>query len=161
MMFLTILLASWLHPFHISVTNIYYKEKERVMQVEQRIFLDDLEEALQDYSENQKLDIIEDDQKEITEMIKKYLAENFSVVINGKPVKLTFLGIEKELDQNVMWCYYEAEKVKKFDSFRVMNSVLTEKFPDQENIVHYDPKGKTISDRTGVRKIWVGFEIEN
>jgi len=160
MTFLTILFLSWVHPFHISVTNIYYKEKEKVMQVEQRIFLDDLEEALRDYSGNQKLDIIEDDQKELKELIKKYLDENFSVVIKGKPVNLVFLGMEQEIDQNVLWCYYEAEKVKKFESFEVMNSTLTEKFSDQENIVHYDPKGNTISERAGIGKVWLAFEIE-
>lgn len=161
MTFLTLFFLSWLHPFHISVTTIYYKEKEKVMQVEQRIFLDDFEEVLRAYSGNQKLDIIENDQNELKKLIKKYLAENFLVMIKNKPVKLVFLGMEKELDQNVLWCYYEAERVKKFKSFRVMNSVLTEKFSDQENIIHYDPKGKTISQRAGNGKIWLEFEIED
>lgn len=154
-------IVTLIHPFHISVTNIYYKEKEKIMQVEQRIFLDDLEEALQDYSGNEKLDIIADDQGELQELIEQYLAENFTITIKEKPVNLVFLGMEQEADQNVLWCYYEAEKVKKFDSFRVMNSTLTEKFSDQENIIHFDPKGNTISERTGLGREWAEFVIEN
>lgn len=161
MTFLTILFLSWVHPFHVSVTNVYYKEKEKVIQVEQRLFLDDFEEVLRDYSGNLKLDIIKEDQSTLKELVKNYLTENFTLTIKGKPVKLVLIGMEKELDQNVLWCYYEADKIRKFDSFRVMNSALTEKFPDQENIVHYDPKGNTISKRAGNGKVWLKFELAN
>lgn len=158
MAFLVILLSGILHPFHLSVTNVYYKADEKVVQVEQRIFLDDLEEALRDYTGDQKLNVTEDDQKEISAIIEKYLLEKFQITANGQPIELAYLGNELVKDENVMWCYFEAEKVKKFDSFLVTNSVLTEKFDDQENIIHYTfPNGKKRSERTGVGKIVVQF----
>lgn len=160
MAFISILLFSWIHPFHLSVTNIYYKEKEKIIQVEHRIFLDDLEEALRDYSGIEELDIIEGDQKKLNELITKYLNEKLSLVIKEKSVDLVFIGKELELEQNVLWCYFEAERVKKFDTFRVRHSVLIEKFLDQENIVNYDPKGNTLTLRANKGKEWLEFNIQ-
>lgn len=150
MAFLVILISIFLHPFHLSVTNVYYKPNEKVVQVEQRVFLDDLEEALRDYTGNQELNVTENDDEMISEIAGKYLLEKFKITANGKSVELVYLGNELEIDANVMWCYFEAEKVKKFDSFTVTNSILTEKFDDQENIIHYEfPDGKKRSERTG------------
>lgn len=157
MAFLIILIGGWLHPFHVSVTNIYFKADEKVVQVEQSIFLDDFEEALRDYSGNQKLDITEGDREVINVLVKKYLAEHFKITVDGKTFPIVYLGNEIELDANVMWCYYEAEKVKNFTSFKVMNDLLTEKFSDQENIIHHKTANGTKSERTGASKKWVAF----
>ena len=159
MAFISILLFSWVHPFHLSVTNIYYKEKEKIIQVEHRIFLDDLEEALRDYSGTEKLDIIEDDQENLNRLITEYLNERLAIVVKEKTIDLVFIGKEVELDQNVLWCYFEAQKVKKFDAFKVRQSVLLEKFSDQENIVNYDPKGNTLTHRSNKKKEWLEFNI--
>ena len=129
------------------------------MQVEHRIFLDDLEEALRDFSGNEKLDVVEDDQAALDKLVSAYLKENLSIIVKGKPVDLVFIGKEMELDQNVLWCYFEVEKVKRFDSFRIRHSVLLEKFSDQQNVVNYDPKGNTLTDRAHKGKEWLEFKI--
>ena len=158
MAFLIILISGWLHPFHVSVTTIYYRTEEKVVQVEQSIFLDDFEEALRDYSGNQKLDITEDDRETINALVKKYLSEHFKITVDGKTFPIVYLGNEIVVDDNVMWCYYEAEKVKNFNSFKVMNDLLTEKFSDQENIIHHKSANGTKSQRTGGDKKWASFE---
>jgi Zn-dependent metalloprotease len=157
MAFLIILIGSWFHPFHVSVSNIIYKADQKVLQVEQSIFLDDFEEALRDFSGNQKLDITEDDSEAINALVKKYLSQHFKVTVDDKSIQMAYLGNEIILDDNVMWCYYEAEKIKSFGSFKVMNDLLTEKFSDQENIIHYKTPSGTKSQRTGAAKKWAAF----
>jgi len=157
MAILVILFSGLLHPFHVSVTTIHYKADQKVVQVEQSIFLDDLEEALRSFSANKKLNITDDDPEMLKTMIKRYLSEKFQITVNGQVLALTFVGNEIELDDNVMWCYWEAEKVKKFDRFKVMNSLLTETFNDQENIIHFKSPAGTKSERAGVGKEWVEF----
>ena len=92
-------------------------------------------------------------------MVKGYLLENFEIQSNGKKLDLNYLGYEMELKENVMWCYFEASKVRKFDGFTVKNKALVEKFSDQENIVHYNhPNGDIQSERAGKKKSVVEFE---
>ena len=159
MMIFAFLLSSLLHPFHISVTNIHYKPKEKVVQVEQRIFLDDFEDALRAYSGNKILDITEDNQENISKLVSQYLSEGFSISSGGKVIDLVYLGNEIILEENVMWCYFEAEKVKKFERFTVINSILVEKYKDQENIIHYTyPDGLKRSQRTGMENSRVVFD---
>lgn len=157
MAILVILISGLFHPFHVSVTTIHYKADQKVVQVEQSIFLDDLEEALRTFSGNKKLNITEDDPAVINEWVKKYLYDKFQIIVNGQALALTFVGNEIELDDNVMWCYWEAEKVKKFDAFRVMNVLLIETFNDQENIIHFKSAEGTQSERAGLGNEWVQF----
>lgn len=158
MVFLVFLYAAVIHPFHLSVTNIYYKEKEKVVQVEQRLFLDDLEAALRDFTGYENFNITEADPQIRNEIVSKYLTEKFTITSKGKKLDLAYLGNEIELQENVMWCYFEAEKVKKFEAFSVENSLLVEKFEDQENIIHYTfPSGKKLSERTSISKTLVNF----
>ena len=149
MMILVFLIAGALHPFHLSVTNIYFKPNEKVVQVEQRIFLDDFEEALKDYTDDIYFNITEGDKDKVKKILTEYLNENFYIMSKDKKIPLEYLGNEIDLAENVMWVYWEAEKVRKLESFRVTNKLLIEKFPDQENIIHYiSPNGDKKSERT-------------
>lgn len=156
---LILVLVSLYHPFHLSVTNIYHKPKEKVVQVEQRIFLDDFEEALRDFTEDENFYIKDVNDPQVKELLESYLNEHFYIELKGKKVDLQFLGSEIVKKENVMWCYFEAEKVKKFESFQVFNSLLVEKFSDQENIIHYTyPDGKKRSERTDLKTDLVSFD---
>lgn len=157
MAFLAILLSGWLHPFHVSVTNVYYKADQKVVQMEVRIFLDDLEKALRGYSGDEKLNVTEGNPKYISRVLNAYLQEKISLVSDSKTLGLSFIGNEPELSTNVMWCYFEVRDVREFSGFRVRNTVLFEEFDDQENIIHYRKAGGTNSERTYAGKIWAEF----
>ena len=55
-----ILFQSVFHPFHVSVSDIKYKEDQKAIQISTRIFLDDLELALRAFTGNEKLDIMDE-----------------------------------------------------------------------------------------------------
>ncbi len=138
-------MAWWGHAFHISVTEILYKPEDKVVQVSVRLFLDDLELALRAETGNQALDIADKSNYDyLSEAVGKYVKKRLRVS-SKKPIPLTYLGFEYEED--VLWCYLESEKVKKFEAIKVENELLTEAFSDQENLVHFRRGGKVKSVR--------------
>lgn len=125
-----------MHPFHVSVSDIRYKETDRSIQISTRIFLDDLELALQGYSGNEKLDILDEENWDfVEEQLKPYVLERLKLWDEkGRPYELAYVGAE--IEDDVLWCYVEATKVRKFRQVKVQNTLLFEVWGDQENLVH-------------------------
>ncbi len=137
-----LILHTWLaHPFHVSVCDIEFNQKSSSLEISQRIFLDDLEEALRKTSGWTNLDVMNPtDKKRFDALLKDYLLKNLEVLANGKKLTLTYLGHEIEAD--AMWCYIEVTQLNNLNSIEVTNGVLLETFDDQINIVHIKREGK-------------------
>ncbi len=135
------------HPFHVSVTDIKYKQDQKALQLSTRIFLDDLELALQAYSKNEKLDIMKPENWEfINANLETYLLERIVLKdAKNRNYELSYVGAE--IEDDVMWCYMEIEKVKKIESVTVTNTILHEVWADQENLVHFRAFEKVRSAR--------------
>ncbi len=135
------------HPFHVSVCEVEFSTKNKSLQITHHIFLDDLEEALKQYS-GKPLDIINPkDRQERDNLIKKYIMENFSVRINGKIRPGNYLG--NELEEDAMYCYIEVKGVKKIKELEITNTIMMSKFEDQVNLVHVNYQGKIRSFKLG------------
>jgi len=63
----------------------------------------------------------------------------------NKAYQIMYVGAE--IEQEVMWCYLEVEKVKKLKSIHIKNSILHEVWPDQENLIHFRAFNKVKSAR--------------
>lgn len=128
-------LLTWLHPIHISVTEINYNEKSKSLQITSRIFVDELELGIRAQRKEPALDILEPKNGLTTEqLIKNYLAAHIKIKIDGKLAKMNFLGHEKE-DISIV-SYIEIENVKKLKMIEVFNDIITEIHDDQSNLVH-------------------------
>ena len=127
----------FIHPFHVSVSDIKYKEKQKAIQISMRIFLDDLELGLQTYTGNNKLDIIKVANTDfLDKILKKYMTERIKMWDSkNKMYDIKYIGAEIEND--VMWTYLEIEKVKKLKRIKIHNSVLHEIWGSQENLIHF------------------------
>lgn len=136
-----------LHPFHVSVSDIKYKEEQKAIQITTRIFLDDLELALQKHMKDETLDILENARwSEINTNLESYLLERIGIWdAKGQAYELQYIGAEMEDD--VMWCYLEIEKVKKLKEVRVTNRILHEVWADQENLIHFRAFDEVKSER--------------
>ncbi len=133
------------HPFHISVTEIVHKPEDKVIQMTVRLFLDDMEQGLREFTSNQDLDIFNKaDLEYLNENIGKYVLENLALTTK-KELELNYLGFE--YDNDVLYCYIESVKVKPFDQLTLTNTLLTTTFDDQENLVHVKKGGKVKSLR--------------
>lgn len=136
-----ITLFSLLHPFHVSVCSIHYAGEEESLQITMKIFADDLEEALNKapyrLDEEPYIDVLNpQDPQVIDAKVEQYIRKHFELTVNGEITEPVFLGYE--LEDLAMWCYLEVTGIKKVDTIKIHNSILTTSFDDQVNIVHVD-----------------------
>jgi hypothetical protein len=139
-------LLIFLHPIHLSVTEVTYSEKDKAIQITSRIFIDDLELSIQKQLNQPNLDILEPKNgMTLDQMAQSYLNEHLKVKLDGKPREIKILGHEIE-DVAVVF-YIEIENVKKIKSLEVRNDVIMETHDDQSNIVHVTYKSPVKSVR--------------
>lgn len=138
-----LLLTPLLHPFHVSVVDVKHSEENKALQITVRIFVDDLEQAIQkesgvnvDYSKS-------DGDSKAASLLESYVRKRFDVVVDGKARDYEFLGFESRLD--VVQCYIEVEKVRKFNSVKFRDTILMEVFDDQVNLIHFKYRNETKS----------------
>jgi len=148
-MFTSLIISAILsvHPFHVSVSDIKYKEDLKAIQISMRIFLDDLELALRAHSGDEKLDITEKENWDfINKNLESYLLERITLWDEkDRPYELNYIGAE--IEEDVMWCYIEIEKVKRLKQVKISNSILHDVWSDQENLVHFRAFEKVQSAR--------------
>jgi hypothetical protein len=126
--------AFGLHKFYMSVYQINYAPEKKMLQITSRIFIDDLNKALEK-KYNKKLYLgTEKETSEESILLKKYLAEHFSLKVNGQSKTMNFLS--KELDGDVLICYWNIKEIKHINSLEIYNSVLMDWNSDQQNMMH-------------------------
>jgi hypothetical protein len=134
-----------LHPLHVTVTEIELDEKDKRLEIMMRIFPDDLEQTLRKKLNQPELDILAPKNATTDQLLENYLKDNFKIQLDGKPQKTSYLGHEKEDDAFIL--YIEVSNVKKMSTIQVTNSVMTEMFDDQSNIVNVTVRGNVKSLR--------------
>ena len=122
------------HPFYVSVTEINHNAKEKTLEVSCKIFADDMEAVLkQNYKT--KIDLVSPQQHEqINKFIADYITKHLSFIADGKPVKLTYVGFEKESES--VYCYFEVDNLPTLKKLDVNNSLLQDFNDTQINIMH-------------------------
>ncbi|HCX22376.1 MAG TPA: hypothetical protein DHN29_10700 [Cytophagales bacterium] len=116
-----------------------FDEEVQSVQITERIFIDDLEEALRKANNDEKF-VLMDDSLISHQYLKTYFEQNFVTAVNGKTISYDYLGAEVEDD--VIWCYIEITGVESLQSIKLTNSIMTEVFDDQKNLVHFKIGGE-------------------
>lgn len=155
LLFFSISLSSFgVHKFYMGIYQINYASEKKMLQVTSRIFVDDLNKTLEK-KYNRKFFIGSDKETvESVELLKKYLAENFTIKINGQSKTMNFLS--KELDDDVLVCYLNLKDISKISSLEIHNSVLIDCFPEQQNLVHvtvFGTKKSCLFTETSTREV--------
>lgn len=144
------------HKFYMAIYQVNYAPEKKMIQITSRIFIDDLDKALEN-KYNKKLYLGTD--KETVEgkiLLLKYLSSNFSIKVNGQLKTITFL--KKEVDGDVLVCYSTIKDISKINSIEVFNSILIDWSSDQQNVTHvtvFETKNTlllTESSRSGMLK---------
>ena len=135
LLFAVLFLCSFtVHKFYVSVTQIDYVPSKKRVEITSRIFIDDLEKALTKKF-NKKVNLTSTKElPEAEELIKSYLKEKIKVSINKKSQNIEFLA--REVEGDVLILYTKIAISKKINTFEIYNSLLTEVYTDQQNIVH-------------------------
>ncbi|QHT69488.1 hypothetical protein GXP67_24000 [Rhodocytophaga rosea] len=134
------LLAEPAHEFHTSLAQIQYNTTTKSFEVSLRVFTDDLEAALTRENNNQKVSI--SDTKLADPFIEKYINKHLLIhTKQGHKQQMTFVG--KEIEVDVTWIYVEVSATDDLGGLRIQNTILTELFDDQVNIVNLNYLRKT------------------
>lgn len=133
------------HPLHVSVTEITLDEKEKELEIVLRVFTDDLELAMRNATGDPELNLLNPANTNIDKLAWEYLQPRFTLSVDGKPQPVKYLGHEQSED--VFIFYIQAQPVKKFKTINITNSIITELYDDQSNLINMTVNEKTKSLR--------------
>ena len=127
------------HKFYVSVNQIDFVPKKKALEITSRIFIDDLDLALEKKFKKKVYLATSKEISESKELLQKYFADKFFIKVNGQLKQLNFLG--KEVEENVLICYFVVKDVEKVNSLEIKNTVLMELY-DQQHIFHTNVLGE-------------------
>jgi hypothetical protein len=124
----------------MAIYQIDYVPQKKRIQITSRIFVDDLNAAIEKkFHVKTNLGTAQESAQDELNM-KKYLAEKFSLKVNGIVKPMTFLS--KEVEANVLICYFRIPDISKITNLEIENSALTEWNPEQQNIIQANITGE-------------------
>ena len=133
-----VLLGCWsvgavaIHAFHTSLTQMQYNAKARAFEVSLRVFTDDLELALsKEAGQKVKLEAANQHDAHVENYVKKHFALTDA---KGQRKALTYVG--KEFEADATWIYLEIPWDGSGKGLQLENSIFTELFSDQVNMVN-------------------------
>jgi hypothetical protein len=128
------------HKFYMAIFQVNYAPEKKMLQITSRIFLDDLNLALEKkYGKKTHLGS-EKESAGDQATLKKYFAENLLIKVNGQSKPVVFLS--KELEGDVLICYCRVTDVSKLHSVEITNTFLTHWNSEQQNILHFTAFGE-------------------
>ncbi len=137
--------ASLPHPFYVAVTEVTQNAAEKSLEVSCKFFADDFEETLQKAYKT-PLDITAaKDKGNFDRFIPDYISRHLSLFADGKPVKLSYIGFEK--DKESVYCYFEVLNTPSVKQVQATNTLLHDFKNEQINIMHVTVNGKRQSTK--------------
>ncbi len=131
--------ASVKHPIYVSVTEIEHNAKEKTLEISCKIFTDDLEKTLrQTYSGT--VDLLQPkDKVAMDKLISAYVKKHLSLIVDGKPVSLEYLGYEQQ--EEGIESYYQVNNITAVKKIDVTDNILYEYKKEQISLLHVTVNG--------------------
>ena len=144
------------HPLHLSITNITYENGK--LKISMKTFLDDWETAYFHYH-GAEIDFMEEENRRVP-WFENYLEDRFTIS-GGKGKKTEELSIDTiVISEDAMHIEMYGELKGKPKSLYIYNSLLTDIFPDQSNLVIFEFKEKETGIKFDIRKYDVVVELK-
>ncbi len=128
------------HKFYVSIYQINYEHKKKMIQITSRLFIDDVNDALEKKFRKKTFIGEENESIEDISLLKKYFADKFLIKVNGVSKPVNYLS--KELENNILICYFNIKDVSKITKLEVINDCLMELNLEQQNIIQYNFNGE-------------------
>jgi hypothetical protein len=148
---LTLCSAFTLHKFYVSITEVEYNNDSKCMEVSIKLIGHDLEKAL-------KISGVPDlrlgtpqEHKQANAYLLKYVNKKFSVLNNNTAIKFNFIG-KNVTNDDFVYCYLKSDPITAIHSLTFKNSLLTEVFEDQANILYYKNGSEKLDYRFNKQK---------
>lgn len=137
-LFVLVLLSSTIcsaHKFYMSITEMYYNEQLKSLEIIVKLFTDDIEKALEE-KVDYKVFLGSKQEHELTDsLLRSYFNDHVEITENDKSLELEFLG--KEVDQDYTWLYIEVPNFKANQKHKLKQTLLMDVFEEQKNQVNY------------------------
>jgi hypothetical protein len=127
------LISAAAHKYYVAVFQVEYVAKKKELQITSRIFIDDFEKEL-NKKYNKKFYLGTERELPLNDYLQTYFTEKVKFTINGKAKTIKYLG--KEIEDDVIICYFTVPAAEAVKSVSVKNTTLFESFPDQQNYIH-------------------------
>lgn len=125
------------HEFHLSNSELKYKSSSDEIQLSLKIFIDDLETALAARGVEGLYIGTEKESDESINYVGEYLSDVFRISTSSEDLKAEIIGTELSEDLAALWCYVRFPMENDCSKIMVTNTILTELFDDQKNIVSF------------------------
>jgi hypothetical protein len=124
------------HPFHTSVSECVYNEKDQVWDLSIRLFQDDFEQVLSDY-QSKKFQFQFANQPDA--LLESYVRKHIGFQVNKK-LQTPYRWIGWETQGDAVWIYLEIPSQSDLSGVYFQNSLFCETFADQTNLLHIAKK---------------------
>jgi hypothetical protein len=133
--------SSWLHPVHVSVTNLDLDPVGGKVELSVKIFADDFQDLIMNKYGVQLNIVGQEDPGEKISAVNEYIQESLQLAFNEKETAILQF-VESKLNEGAIWLFYRYEHPGKIRKVDILNRVMLEKFSDQTNlmIISYDEK---------------------
>ena len=136
---------SFMHPLHVSVTEINHNAADKTLEISCKLFTDDFEKVLgQNYKTSVDL-INPPDRAAMEKLVSQFIRQHLVLKIDDKLVQLAYLGYER--DNDAIYSYFQVENLPAVKKIGVTNSIMYELFTDQINLMHVSVGGKRKSTK--------------
>jgi hypothetical protein len=152
-----LILMSAKHPFYLSVTELKYNAKEKLIEGSVKLFTNDLEDALRKIHKH-SIDLINPkDSVKTKAILEEYIAKRLLITTDGKARNYECIGFERE--QEAIWVYLEIKNCPEPKRLTIENSLLYDYIKEQTNIVHVEMKGEKKSLKLSCPEKIVNFDF--
>ncbi len=129
------------HDFFVSILTIRHNSTEQSLDLTWQMTAHDVEHALASIAEL-KLGS-ERECPKADSLLNAYFNERLHLFQEDKEVRGKWIG--KELEGENLFCYLQVEGVSSANDLSVSNSLMQDVFAEQDNIVHLEADGRTLT----------------
>ena len=127
------------HKFYVALYQVNYAPEKKMLQITTRIFVDDLNTSIgKKYQKKINLGSEKETDEDLI-FFKKYFNEKFNIKVNGQVKPIHF--ISKEMEGDVLICYFSIKEIQRINSIEIYNAVITEGNSEQQTIMHFTVMG--------------------
>ncbi len=148
---LTIISFLFTHKFYVSVSYMEYDKERKAIEVQKKIFFDDLESVIKEKYNLLYFDILKSEKDSVDKYIENYIYENVLFDIDGRKRKINYLG--HEYLNGTINCYFEILEVDEFDKLFIKDTSLFSNFDNQENLIYFEMDNNLYTIRLKYPKI--------
>ncbi len=136
------------HPFYLSVSELQIDSKAKTIHLSCRPFIDDIQFALH---EKHQLPLnLTNVNEENKKLLEAYIQQCLQVKIGKQLVAFTCIGYE--IEEEAVWCYFEASLSSNSKQIEVKNTLLCETLSEQINVMNCLLNGERQTIRMDCKK---------